>query len=139
MNNTVGVWDLETLTPVGTRLEGHSSSVESVAMGQRQGRAVIVSGSLDKTVRVWDLETLAPVGAPLEGHSHWVQSVAVGQRQGRAVIVSADNFKTVYEWDLDNLTPTRHIVLGTPCYSVVLVDGDVVVGTAWGVLRIALL
>jgi WD40 repeat protein len=118
-------------------LEGHSESVKSVAVGQRQGRAVIVSGSWDKTVRVWDLETLVPVGAPLEGHSGSVKSVAVGQRQGRAVIVSADNYKTVYQWDLDDLRPASRIVLGTPCRSAVLVDGGIVVATAWGLLRIA--
>src|SRR5690242_5412548 len=42
-------------------IDGHHSSVNAVAVGERQGRAVIVSGSWDNTVRVWDLETLEAV------------------------------------------------------------------------------
>jgi WD40 repeat protein len=87
-------------------LECHSDSiVVSVAVGERQGRTVIVSGSADNTVRVWDLETLQPVGAPLEGHSSYVNSVAVGQRQGRAVIVSGSKDSTVRVWDLETVQP----------------------------------
>ena len=86
-------------------LEGHSSSVSCVAVGHRQGRAVIVSGSWDHTVRVWDLETLAPVGAPMEGHSKFVNCVAMGQRQGRGVIVSGSWDHTVRVWDLETLAP----------------------------------
>jgi hypothetical protein len=45
----------------------------------------------------------------------------------------------MYEWDLDDLRPRTRIVLGTLCSSVALVDGGVVVGTEWGLPRIALL
>jgi len=82
------------------RLEGHESSVKSVAFspdGQR-----IVSGSEDNTLRLWDANTGAAIGQPLEGHGadedfSGVISVAFspdGQR-----IVSGGFDKTLRLWD----------------------------------------
>ena len=59
-----------------------------MAVGERHGRPVIVSGGDDGTVRVWDLDSGEPVLGPLTGHDGGVQAVAVGQRHGRPVIVS---------------------------------------------------
>ena len=80
----------------------HEDGVEAVAVGQRQGRAVIVSGSDDETVRVWDLESGEPVLGPLTGHDEAVGAVAVGERQGRPVIVSGSDDETVRVWDLES-------------------------------------
>jgi WD domain, G-beta repeat len=95
-------------------------------VGERQGRAVIVTGSWDKTVRVWDLETLELVGVPLEGHQGQVRSVAVGERQGRAVIISGSDDNTVRVWDLETFSPLLRIKLGTECNSVRMFGEDVV-------------
>ena len=46
----------------------HDGPVDAVAVGERHGRPVIVSGGGDGTVRVWDLESGAPVLGPLTGH-----------------------------------------------------------------------
>jgi WD40 repeat protein len=43
--------------PIGQPLTGHTDFVLAVAVGQLDGRPVIVSGSGDDTVRVWDLAT----------------------------------------------------------------------------------
>ena len=107
-DGTVRVWDLATGQPVGEPLRGHESEdlwghdgdVWSVAVGERDGRAVIVSGGNDGTVRVWDLATGRPVGEPLRGHDGGVWSVAVGERDSRAVIVSGGGDGTVRVWDL---------------------------------------
>jgi WD40 repeat protein len=84
-------------------LEGHERGVSAVALGQRQGRPVIVSGSFDWTVRVWDMETLEALGSALEGHQNEVSAVALGQRQGRPVIVSGSRDRTVRVWDMETL------------------------------------
>ena len=41
----------------------------AVAVGELDGRPVVISGSDDGTVRVWDLATGAPVGDPFTGHA----------------------------------------------------------------------
>ena len=77
------------------RLEGHESSVRSVAFspdGQR-----IVSGSYDNTLRLWDANTGAAIGQPLEGHGGEVLSVAFSPDGQRIVSGSDDN--TLRLWD----------------------------------------
>ncbi len=80
----------------------HDGPVRAVAVGQRQGRPVIVSGGVDRVVRVWDLDSGELVLGPLTGHSGEVAAVAVGQRQGRPVIVSGGVDRVVRVWDLDS-------------------------------------
>ena len=76
-----------------------------MAVGERHGRPVIVSGSYDRTVRVWDLESGEPVLGPLTGHDDTVSAVAVGERHGRPVIVSGSDDQTVRVWDLESGEP----------------------------------
>jgi WD40 repeat protein len=78
---------------------GKHRDVTSVALGEVEGRAVVVSGAEDGTVRLWDAATGAPRGKLLTGHKGSVMSVAVGHVQGRAVVVSAGRDGTVRLWD----------------------------------------
>ncbi len=78
------------------KIEGHSSSVESVAFSP-QGD-LIVSGSRDKTLRLWDLEGNM-VAPPFKGHSASVYSVAFSP-QGDC-IVSGSHDQTLRLWDLE--------------------------------------
>jgi WD40 repeat protein len=80
--------------------------VTAVAVGERDGRPVIISGGNDNTVRVWDLQTGEPALGPLTGHNGTVDAVAVGVRHGRPVIVSGSGDKTVRVWDLQTGEPT---------------------------------
>jgi WD40 repeat protein len=96
-----------------------SGQVTAVAVGERQGRAVIVSGGADETVRVWDLDSGELVLGPLAGHADRVTAVAVGVRQGRPVIVSGGD-RTVRVWDLDTGEPALGPLTGHagPVYTV---------------------
>ncbi|KAG8712221.1 hypothetical protein FRC09_020096 [Ceratobasidium sp. 395] len=95
--NTAQLWDADTGAPRGKPINGHSSTVVSVAFSP-DGRR-IVSGSYDNTVRVWDADTGAAVGNPLTGHSKWVYAVAFSPDGRRIVSGSRDN--TVRVWDAD--------------------------------------
>ena len=66
------VWNTAT-GQVEQTLEGHSSSVNSVAFSSDGSR--LASGSDDRTVRVWNVAT-GQVEQTLKGHSSWVSSVA---------------------------------------------------------------
>ena len=101
--------------------------VSAVAVGERHGRPVIVSGSYDGTVRVWDLASGQPVLGPLTGHEAMVSAVAVGERRRRAVIVSDGSDQTVR-------IEVQHQVQSIACTA----DG-LVIGTAAELLRVDLL
>ena len=73
--------------------------MNAVAVGQLDGRTIVVSGSDDGTVRVWDAATGTPVGDPLTGHTGPVNAVAVGELDGRTIVVSGSDDGTVRVWD----------------------------------------
>ncbi|MGB5757697.1 MAG: WD40 repeat domain-containing protein [Acidimicrobiales bacterium] len=79
-------------------LEGHTGWVLAVAIGQVDGRDVIVSSGNDRTIRVWDPRGEQPPTV-LRGHTDWIWAVAVGRLSGRDVVVSAGDDRTVRIWD----------------------------------------
>ena len=83
-----------------TPFTGHDGIVNAVAVGELDGRPVVVSGGDDRTVRVWDLATGTPVGTPFTGHDETVNAVAVAELDGRPVAVSGGYDETVRVWDL---------------------------------------
>ena len=62
-------WASWRLQPVHQSYTGHTRWVNAVAIGQVEGRTVIVSGGGDATVRVWDAATGTPIGDPYTGHT----------------------------------------------------------------------
>src|SRR5690606_32478563 len=95
----VHVWDLATHEAFGEPLVGHTDLVFTVALGQANGRAVAVTGSVDGTTRMWDLATRKPIGDPLI-IGGGAGDVVVGQVDGRPVAVFLDRNENIRVWDL---------------------------------------
>jgi hypothetical protein len=102
------------LRPALDPLAGHDGGVRAVAVGERHGRSVIVSGGEDQTVRVWDLATGQPVGDPFTGHTGGVNAVATAQLAGRPVAVTGGSDATVRVWDLATGRPVGDPFTGHP-------------------------
>lgn len=103
----VRVWDLVTHKPFGEPMVGHSDLVLTVALGEVNGRAVAVTGSVDGTTRIWDLATRKQMGDPMVSGTG-VGDVALGRVDGRQVAVSSDD-ENMRVWDL-----TTHKLIGVP-------------------------
>ena len=96
-DETIRLWDAQTGGQVANPLQGHTSSVLSVAFSP-DGRH-IVSGSVDQTIQLWDAQTGGQVGNPLgfQGYTDSVNSVAFSPN-GRH-IVSGSWDKAIQLWD----------------------------------------
>ncbi|MFE6621307.1 caspase family protein [Streptomyces sp. NPDC057740] len=89
-----------------------SSQVAAVACAVLDGRAVVVTGSVDKMLRIWDLATGQPVGRPMTGHTRKVDAVACTTLDGRPVAVSGSSDATVRAWDLASCEPVGRPMSG---------------------------
>ena len=90
----------------------HSHSVNAVALGEIDGRAVIVSGSDHETVQIWDARTGYPIGLPFIGGPGKVKAVALGAVDGRAVVVSGSSDGTIRLWDAQRGDPIGQPLAG---------------------------
>src|SRR5258705_12135949 len=75
-------------TPPHYTLGQHTEGVTAVAVGELDGRPIVVSGGGDSTVRGWGLGTGEPVGDPVTRHIKRDYAVAVGELDGRPIVVS---------------------------------------------------
>ncbi len=93
------LWTQETRRELGSD-SGHEGGVWMLALGERNGTPVVVSGSSDLTVRVWDLVTGDAIYDPMLGHFGEVSAVAVINRKGQPTVVSGSEDMTLRLWDL---------------------------------------
>ncbi|GME38958.1 uncharacterized protein K452DRAFT_362792 [Neofusicoccum parvum] len=94
-----GVDSMAKLEMLVQTLEGHSSSVLSMAFSHNSTR--LASASSDNTVKIWDASSGTCLQT-LEGHSNWVLSVAFSHNSTRLASASYD--KTVKIWDASSGT-----------------------------------
>jgi WD40 repeat protein len=70
-DNTIGVWNLDSLEFIG-RLEGHQDAVNCLTVSGK----ILFSGSADHTVMAWDVDSLKLI-ATMHGHTKPVRSLIV--------------------------------------------------------------
>ena len=95
-NSALRVWDLETGDLVAGPLSGHTDCVRTIAMGEVNGRPVLVSGGRDRTVRVWELDAGSARSrkpADIGG------GIAIAQRAGRPVVLAGAVDGKTYVFD----------------------------------------
>ncbi|QRV95997.1 WD repeat and SOCS box-containing protein 1 [Ceratobasidium sp. AG-Ba] len=91
----VVVWDIHTGQKVLGPLQGHSSTILSIAVSP-DGRS-FASGSMDRTIRIWDVEGGLAMLQPLTGHTGWVRSVRFSP--DGCLVVSGSDDSTIRFWD----------------------------------------
>ncbi|WP_061294859.1 WD40 repeat domain-containing protein [Herbidospora cretacea] len=85
--------------PVAMDMGGHSD-VTSVAVGELDGRPVVISAGVEHTIRIWDGATLRPIGDPIPGDG----PVAYGTVDGRPVILGRSH-GALQRWDATTRLP----------------------------------
>ncbi|GMH58532.1 hypothetical protein TrST_g1037 [Triparma strigata] len=90
-------WNLGAKAQDPLKLEGHTNSVQAVAISG--DGSTVISGSQDKSVRVWDAQT-GEQKALLEGHTGMVFSVDIS-KDGKLAVSAGYSDKTVIIWSLE--------------------------------------
>ncbi|MDQ7025752.1 MAG: protein kinase, partial [Anaerolineae bacterium] len=94
-DNTLTLWDMETLTQIGESWTGHTNQVITVTFSP-DGQFV-ASGSHDKSIIIWDVASGQAVGTALTGHIGSVTDLAYSP--DGTVLVSSSNDSTLLMWD----------------------------------------
>ncbi|KIO27600.1 hypothetical protein M407DRAFT_23159, partial [Tulasnella calospora MUT 4182] len=94
-DDTVRLSEMQSRTPLGEPLTGHSGWITSVIFPP--GSEILASGSDDKIVRLWDMETGPYMNKRVRCHSKWNASVVLSP-DGK-ILASASMDDTVRVWD----------------------------------------
>ncbi len=138
-------WASWRLQPAHRTFIGHDGWVNAVAVGDLDGRTIVISAGNDHKVRVWDAASGTPIGALFTGHSGWVNAVAVESVDGHTIMVSGSSDNTVRMWDSATGTSTKDlpsaplskIDLAAPAFGVAYVEPyRLVIATELGIVSI---
>ena len=97
-DNTIKMWDRQTLQQYSKVLTGHTGSVLCLQYDDK----VIISGSSDSTVRVWDIETGKMINN-LTRHHEAILHLSFNSKSEMLVVCS--KVRTISVWDI--ISPTE--------------------------------
>jgi hypothetical protein len=113
---------------------GPTDQVWAVAIGEHDGRTVLVSGH-NETVRVWDLAHGTLVRELAVGHEDRVGAVAVGAVDGRSVIVAGTDDGTLRLWQAETAQPQR-VRVGSQITGLAIAEHQVVLAADAGLMAL---
>ncbi len=91
------LWDVKNGQPLGEPFTGHTSWVDSLAIGPDNN--ILASGSSDGTIQFWDLITRQKIGIPFLGHQGKINAITFSP-DGK-MLASAGNDGLIILWDLE--------------------------------------
>ena len=112
-DGTIRLWDMSTFRQRGRQLRGHRAGVRSLAVGELDGRTVIVSGGNDDAVRIWDPTAAKQIGPALLGHTSSVYCVAIGKAGERTLVASGSVDQSLRLWDPMKPPKTNPATIGS--------------------------
>jgi WD40 repeat protein len=108
-DHSVSVVNLATHT-IGKPYSGHTAPVLAVALGELDGRTMMISGGEDATLRVWDRTKERPMRRMLRAvclrHSAPVLTAVTHQNQDHLCVLASCSDRTIWTWDLSG----RHML-----------------------------
>jgi WD40 repeat protein len=96
-DETIQLWEVVSLEPVGDPIQGHEGGVTSLAFSPNG--EVLASGGLDAEILLTDLGSRQRVGPPLTGHTDVINSLTFSPGGDRLVSVSHDS--NVFLWNME--------------------------------------
>jgi WD40 repeat protein len=96
-DDTILLWDLATVKPIGHPLKGR-------VMAFSPDAKTLATDGDDLTIILWDVQTQLPIGEPLTGLTNSIMSLFFSQ-DGK-MLISIDNDNSVIRWDVETQQPT---------------------------------
>lgn len=92
---SIMIWNTQDGKQVGLPLQGHTTTVQSIAFNPTGTR--LASGSADGQIIVWDVARQQKIGRPLQGEDSWM--VGLFYLDNDEII--AANYWHIWQWKLD--------------------------------------
>ncbi|MFG3163848.1 hypothetical protein ACGFY8_28680 [Streptomyces sp. NPDC048232] len=137
-DEVVRLWDPSTGEKTGEMVTEHAGGVRSLsAFVGLGGQSFLATGGADGVVRRWDLMTGQTVGEPFV-HPGVTSVQPYRLPDHEAMLVTGDDDGTVCLWNCETGAETLRIPLGLPVHDIAVVDGDLTLATAEGLVQVRL-
>ncbi|WP_432077083.1 hypothetical protein [Streptomyces wuyuanensis] len=137
-DEVVRLWDPSTGEKTGEMVTEHAGGVRSLsAFVGLGGQSLLATAGADGVVRRWNLTTGQTVGEPF-AHPGLTSVQPYRLPDHEAMLVTGDDDGTVRLWNCETGAETLRIPLGLPVHEIAVVDGDLALATAEGLVQVRL-